>query len=496
MNENQENVKCPECQNADPNSNWDFAAWSLYTGPSELKPFINSDYPWVTGKWTGLNKTFDVDAFKDDINYRIDVLITAAKRATETLNNNLCFVVPEFYFRCKEGPYPNIRINGLSPFAYIQNEARRKLFAAFRFKNFHIRVLIGSILTSNVENYNALLNSAVVNERLTELNKFMPKKADNSVMCNCEQPVMWRRQIPNPQNCDRFFANAADNALLELMKGYRAEPLCAVRNRGICYEIPPTCFNESEIKTFTYEKQYESTVDLTMGVITSDNQLSHGGMITEWIGNYPAYSILKGDKQDGSPHSTNARFCPIPEQPNYEIGVEICLDHRLQRLRRTVDMSLVNGASADHLPLAMQIIPSGGMQILKEAVAADKAKAIFNADGCEFLYEKYESPFPIAKLEPGIPTTIELCGVQTLSCISKWKGNFDGQTYYSHSQLAFTSENSLLDGYNNALGIKNKPATTDTAMIKNYSVEIRKVNITSEAIEAGFGEVHLYRYKQ
>ncbi|MCA9686929.1 MAG: hypothetical protein KC457_32485, partial [Myxococcales bacterium] len=210
-------------------------------------------------------------------------------------------------------------------------------------------------------------------------------------------------------------------------------------------------------EVYIYEKQYESTVDLTMGMHDSNGQLTPAGMITEWIGNYTSYSILSGDKQTGKPSSA-ARFTPsLVGYSDY--GVEICLDHRLQRLRRTVDMCVANGAAADNFPLFKQFIPSGGMQILDYSVAAAKNSIILNADGCDKIYYVYTDPdSAILSGESGTFTGIT-CGVYNKSVQSKWTGQ-DGATYYSHSQLAFTTTNSAIAGFDNALGLNNVKATT------------------------------------
>lgn len=81
------------------------------------------------------------------------------------------------------------------------------------------------------------------------------------------------------------------------MKGCRANPLCTVRNRGIYFYCKPTK-GKVEVETFINEKQFESTVDLTMGIFDEkQKKINHGNMITEWMANYPSYSIIKGDKQ-------------------------------------------------------------------------------------------------------------------------------------------------------------------------------------------------------
>ena len=201
---------------------------------------------------------------------------------------------------------------------------------------------------------------------------------------------------------------------------------------------------------FVYEKQDESSVDLTMGIFqpvvskgTTIQKITANGMITEWLANYPSISIIGGDKQT-TPYSTNARFSPSGYNDR-DVGVEICLDHLFQRLRRTVDMSNINGADADNFPLAKQFIISGGMQIHDHAVAVGSNSVIFNADGFD----------PVTVLEGNGITS----GVYTQSISSKWKGR-DSNDYYSHSQLAFTTNDSIIKGFNNAEGSNNIKALT------------------------------------
>ncbi len=68
------------------------------------------------------------------------------------------------------------------------------------------------------------------------------------------------------------------------MKGFRASPLCTVRNQGIYYYYGSINFDKSEdekaLEVRVYEKKYESNIDLTMGVIDENGNLSHGNMIT------------------------------------------------------------------------------------------------------------------------------------------------------------------------------------------------------------------------
>nr|UKE83931.1 hypothetical protein KXZ65_24205 [Pectobacterium sp. PL152] len=98
-------------------------------------------------------------------------------------------------------------------------------------------------------------------------------------------------------------------------------------------------------------------------------------------GQLPPVSILNGDNQGtgtGIYRKPGARMPIVSYDQNVELGVEICLDHRLQRLRRTVEM-------VGNSPLDIQLVPSGGMQLLDYGIAGGSSGAIFNADGCDYI---------------------------------------------------------------------------------------------------------------
>ncbi|PKN97172.1 MAG: hypothetical protein CVU43_17665 [Chloroflexi bacterium HGW-Chloroflexi-5] len=477
---------------------FEFTAWSLYTGPSNLQS-IYENSSWVVGRWDGINGNTSAAEIKKDIDARIDILINAFQRALPNYKTyNRFFIVPEFFFRCQQGPYPYVKVDGVDyPVEYIQKTLKGRLSAIIPNDNNYYSFFSGSVLTSNVSDYDQFLSSVAVTERLQQLNNCLADDTDlmRKMSSNQHTTASWHRELFNrtkktPQNKS---VNSSD-ALNDFMKVVRANPLCTVRNRGVYL-----FFNRSmmaEMQSFICEKQYESTVDLTMGVFNG-NRIEHGGMITEWMANYPSISILGGDKQtDGL--STNARFTP-EFLWNADIGLEICLDHRKQRLRRTVDMCIQNGADADNYPILHQIISSGGMQILDYAVAADRSSRIFNADGCDKIYKVYgDESTVILNGEAGKFTGITT-GVYNKSVQSKWTGK-DGQTYYSHSQLAFCTNESKVEGFNNALGLNNEKAETYTGtpdtpsntLTDLYEAQIFSLNGTTDLFGATTGELHYY----
>lgn len=471
---------------------FDFTAWSLYTGPSYLKNIINDpNCPWVVGQWDGVNANTSAAEIKKDLDQRIQLVVGGFKEALKSWKTyNRHFVIPEFFFHCKQGPYPNIKVDGqLYPFDYIILQLKQQLQACIPDDNNYYNIVTGSVLTSNVADYDALLNSAAVKERQDQLNAILPKGISKAVKAFGH--AGWRRTL----HASQLSENADLNALNNFMLMARGNPLCTVRNRGAFFNFNKPLIPNGEV--FVYEKQYESTVDLTMGMFDASGKITHAGMITEWIGNYPSYSILSGDKQTSS-YMNFARFTPTFAGFS-DYGVEICLDHRLQRLRRTVDMSKANGAAADNYPLFKQLIPSGGMQILDYSVAAAKNSIIFNADGCDKIYFVYTDPNSyILNGNAGKFKGIT-CGVYTQSVQSKWQAR-DGSTYYSHSQLAFTTNDSTVGGFNNAMGLNNPKGKTYNGTAENpynvltdsFNPVIKPLPGESQLFAGTTGELHYY----
>lgn len=125
-------------------------------------------------------------------------------------------------------------------------------------------------------------------------------------------------------------------------------------------------------------------------------------------------------------------------------------------------MKVENGAEYDNYPIYKQFVPSGGMQILSPSVSANDSSVVFNADGCEPVYFEYTSDSPTINNGDSGQSKQITCGVYTLSYQSKWEGtaSVDEQIHYSHSQIAFTTPNSTIGGYDNELGNKNKQCQT------------------------------------
>lgn len=56
-----------------------FAAWSIYTGPSNLKQIVPRS-SWVIGQWNAINATSDASEIQKDIDERIKIVIEVFKQ--------------------------------------------------------------------------------------------------------------------------------------------------------------------------------------------------------------------------------------------------------------------------------------------------------------------------------------------------------------------------------------------------------------------------------
>jgi len=493
-----------------------YTAWALFTGP-ELPTPLWKNSRWITGQWNG------IEELKTDIDARIDRLIESFKKCRKQISGSggsltNYFVVPEFYFHCTYGPYPMIEIeDGQLPYEYICSslEGRIKTISQEFAPQESWIICAGSVLTCNIPDVKEFLGSEGVKNRLEKLNQEiskLSKKLGYKTANDFKTSPTYIKALSYPSKFDMVKSGALpvgepEAAIDARMVEFRSDPLCTVRNRGILFSASFSGQDGTSVKSWQYEKQNESTVDLTMGKLVSINgacELEHGNMITEWMANYPSISIINGDKNTGNAPLA-ARITVINKQ---EIGVEICLDHRLERLRRTVGMTKENGAAEDNPPLNLQLIPSGGMQILEESVVAGASGAIFNSDGCDPVLDQYNDKGTPIIIGSGSVKQIA-CGVYAISAQTMVK--IPGQEtrpehdYYCHSQLCFRYGADELDGYNNALGNNNKKGQTyDPANQNNPSLDVyfppEMTNLeykdNHSLFAAGLGALHIYRVKE
>jgi hypothetical protein len=501
-----------------------YIGWALFTGPKNPTPLWEKSR-WISGEWNGekeRDKNISTeDQIKKDIDARIDFLIDTFEKSRKYIKDRSgsgsvtnYFVIPEFYFHCHYGPYPRIRIKGELPYEYICSTLQSRIKSI----NLELEadqkeswiICAGSALTCNIPDIEQFLDSECVKNRLNTLNKEIR---------NLSERYNYKTEKDFKKNDTHIKAKSymeqsdslsgTEQAINALMDEFRAAPLCVVRNRGVIFKAIFSGQSGAIVQSWGYEKQNESTVDLTMGKLISNAgicELEHGGMITEWMAGYPSISIINGDKN--TPKDPMAARITIKDSAlvdkNQEIGVEICLDHRLERLRRTVGMLKVNGAAEDNPVIQVQLVPSGGMQILDYSVVAGISGVIFNCDGCDPILDKYDPSGE--KVIPGSGTFKQVtCGVYASSAqtmVKKSEQSDSEHKYYSHTQLSFRYGDKEIDGYNNALGTHNNkgqtfdPETkTNKALDEYLPPEMIKVeSIKGDSLfAAGLGDLHIYK---
>lgn len=484
-----------------------YVAWSLHTGPQNFSP-IEKNSSWICGNWNGIKDP------KKDIEERVKLLVEAFTtsrkelKKQQILKSTNVFLIPEFYFHSNRGPYPRrIKLdekNCCESFDYI-SKTLLKAFQELEIKGKESWIICcGSALTCNINDIDKFLDGEEVKERLEKLNKCINEDETEANKIKSEK----KEKFPIISKFVRGFNHGLKDVSNDktqvlpssidiLMNQYRQDPLCIVRNRGVLLKVN---FNEGKINdvlSWGYEKQALSTVDLTMG-IENNHKLETGGQITEWLGGYPSISTINGDKNtmkgiNDNLTSSGARITIPNEKKTLQIGVEICLDHRLQRLRRTVKMK-------NNFPLDIQLIPAGGMQILDYSVAAKEKGVIFNCCGCDPIIDPYGSTGKQVIQNTGKRIGL-ITGVFTQS--NQLMKKVNDQEYYSHSQIAFRADDDM-EGYCNVKGYFNKKGKTFDSKTKvnqnleefeNFNVNLE--NLDSKSIfPAGAGELNVYFKKR
>ena len=495
-----------------------FFAWSVYTAyknPELLWPGSR----WIKGSWLGIPFS-DVAGMKKDIDFRILALRSALEKARQHHRPNnwvSYFVVPEFYFHSVYGPYPDWEVDGKDVFTYICNGVKRTI-EELGLKGWAI--CMGGVLTCNLTDVQTFLNTDPrLKKRLARLNALYSKIPETEKLLKAENHSV-RLGLSRSSALDVSYLEDEDKKpetgkvekdnFDAQMNAYRADPLCVVRNRSAMFFT-----DNSGIRVSPFEKQAESTVDLTVGIMNKSG-LETGNMITEWMAGYPSISIIQGDHLKNQARIEQAWN---GWQGPSEIGTEICLDHRLKRLRRTAAMEYVPPAkdakAIKNKPLDIQLIPSGGMQILHDSVTAGSNGAIFNADGTDLILTEYNDsgvpvfPDPNNKNE-GITGQgkVIASGVYSISMQDRVDG--EGGPYYSHSQLSFRAGNQEMTGFDNAKynnridenmhgptydGSKDNPSNS---ILDKYNFQrsdgqiIVDPELEKTCFAAGLGVLHIY----
>lgn len=376
------------------------------------------------------------------------------------------FVAPEFYFHGIQGPYlyesdeddPAERLRGVLSETFEQPEYRNWLF------------ICGTVITAQIRDSEKMFAAS-------------PTKARNKVVKSlCEQ---WLATY-GPMK------EAIADALANFVQTCHAYPCCKVRNRSIIVSQQPMALPQvngpqTNYHSISTEKYYVSNEDFLL-YDTSDEagasiQGNYRPIVTEQMVAYDFIDLTQGDAKR-SPFDKYAIFeqsleCSPPTRLEARYGVEICLDHRDTRLRRSIHNSRGSGEAAAN-EIGVQVIPSCGMQIISTSVAAKKGGIVFNCDG----------HYALGSSRAGSET---ISGVDCL--FANYQDSRDS-VYAAHSQLALVDEpargsNPYESGSRNATFLQLGTGSVEAVEVP------RAVDIDIDACFAGGpGEVHIYGLRQ
>jgi hypothetical protein len=136
----------------------------------------------------------------------------------------------------------------------------------------------------------------------------------------------------------------------------------------------------ADAEALSTEKRFISNEDLVL--YTSDSSPA----ITEQMSAYPKIDLSNRDVKESKNDPFSIFNCQYRSSSQDDrgitnVGIEICLDHSDNRLRKQLNANnaalRAEGLESVHL----QIIPSCGMQIVAGAVVANANGLIFNCDG-------------------------------------------------------------------------------------------------------------------
>lgn len=414
-----------------------FIGYAIPTTPANLISIGDPNGPGaVAGRYLG-----DPDN-KTDINDREEILAHAIKEAKHCLPSEEddvinIFVAPEFFFHGPMGAYIH-KDTDSDPIDMVASTLADRL-SQDEYPNWIF--VCGSGLTAQIRDHERLFASSSI-------------KVRNSVVENLS--AQWVKAF-GPLKSVIF------DMLIDFIKNCHAYPNCQVRNRTVIINNPAS--EESE-RVITSEKYFVSNEDFLL------YETNGRDVITEQMTYYPSLDLSAGDVKS-VPNDAYAVFSPKGKEPSLAYGLEICLDHSDLRLRRNIDL---NG------PLALQIVPSCGMQIKADSVAAIAGGFVFNCDGQYAL-------------------ATDKSGRKVLNHVDSLYANYrktvlgDDQRkieYAAHSQLAKVKQKAVGEDPSQE---NSRPATFEP--LTDQDIHIFPINASKRVdikkyFAAGAGAIHIY----
>lgn len=430
-----------------------FIGYAIPTTPGNLVPIGNPNGPGaVAGVYLGN------DDFLTDITSRISVL----KNAVDLAKSNLpqgedpqsiinVFVAPEFYFHGTQGPY--LHTPAEADPATIILEQLQNTFPASEYPNWTF--IFGSAITAKVDNIQNVYDSNYATVR-------------NSVVRNLSE---------NWQQAYGPLQDVVFDMLVNFIKNCHSYPNLEVRNRAMVVSnlalSSPANNRTFEGSGMTTEKYFVSNEDfLLYETSTPPKQV-----VTEQMTAYPMIDLSGGDLKRSSTdkYAVFRQHYGSDNFPQYvDFGIEICLDHSDVRLRRNITNEPWSNPGVD--AIHVQLVPSCGMQIVAESVAADSNGFVFNCDG---QYNLDNTTTPQANQQSGV------------NCA--YTNYYVNSSYAAHTQLASviqpaTGNDPARNGSTNATF--KTMSTNDIVCVPVSATPLG--SDFDQYFAGGYGQVHIY----
>lgn len=390
--------------------------------------------------------------YNKDLDARVEVMaqavdaafaqLNAAPKAPSTLN---VFVAPEFYWHSAQGPY--VFAQHEEDPADIALEKLRSRFPADKYPD--TLFVFGSLISAQVDNLAEVLQDSSVAVR-------------NDVVKSLGEAYL---KATGPMQAQIY------QMLLHFIRAGHAYPKVEVRNRALIITNPAATAvpgatgggDNFQAGTLTTEKYFASNEDFLLWDVTGKD------VITEQSVAYPILDLSGGDLKI-DPFDSRAIF-QIPGGPT--IGVEICLDHSDQRLRRSVAASPWQDRDAG---VDLHLIPSCGMQISPPSIAAKTGGLVFNCDGLYGLDGATSGQMETG-VYGGVPSvrTDYIDGTNTL--------------YGAHTQITRVTK-AATNGNSAAIAATN--ATCEAPKTDVKVIEMPRTKETEAMFAGGAGAVHIY----
>ncbi|MFT4086419.1 MAG: hypothetical protein QM658_04575 [Gordonia sp. (in: high G+C Gram-positive bacteria)] len=421
-----------------------FIGYAVPTTPADI---VAVGDPNGTGALAGTYRAADRLALDIEIRARqLKVAVDTARDAVRGGGDGVLnvFVAPEFYWHGQMGPYvhdPGERDPGeviLSKLA--------ELFPATEYPDFLF--VLGTGITTKIRDLSVVMNASTTTVRNDVV------KALGSAWLRSEGPL----------------ATVVFDSLVDFIKNAHAYPEVEVRNRA--FVLGPGEFGglngELGATALTTEKYFDSNEDFLLWDVTGRP------VITEQMCAYPVLDLSGGDAKNSAfdPHSL---FClPGEAAERYVAGVEICLDHADQRMRKSVHRTTW---PADASGLDLHLLPSCGMQLHPSSVAARAGGWAFNCDG-QYVLDGTGPGAGRRSVVGGVPS-VHADYVHSV-----------GSVYGAHTQLARVAsgpegEGTRVPGGRDA--VFGPPPEIDVVVI-----EVPPIDDFDVCFAGGPGAVHLY----